>query len=429
MKKALAVSLCLLLLIAASVFASGGKEQKAEGPKKIVFWFPANNPKNDAYFNSLGPAFMKTHPEIEVETIVVPSDSAEIVQKLNTAKLAGTYPDVFSAFLIFIGTRGAKGEFLNIEDRFAAWDEKDDILPKTVEMGKYQGELIGLGFFPAPVLKVYRKDYYREVGLDPNQGPETWQQYWDQAKKATKYDGKGNIVRAGADVPTRDNAFVYTEPFMRQAGSMVIDEVNQKPAFTDKGAIEALQFITDMWNNKVSYPHDWVDFPNQPFINNRAAVGNPMVPTLMNMIKNNPDVEKELGYADVMQKEAGGERWAFCGYRFFVIGATTKYPDESWEFMKFMMSKDEMWKRYTELAIQPVRKSLEQQFIDVSPERNKILARHVSFGKGKSITPWTSISDRYTRVAYEEALNGIKTPEQALKDAEKGLMEEIAKMK
>jgi ABC-type glycerol-3-phosphate transport system substrate-binding protein len=428
MKKILLFSLALVLLCSAFVFAGGGQEEKAAAAKKLVFWFPTNNPKQDAYFNGLGPQFSQMFPEIQIETIVVPSDSAEIVQKLNTAKLAGTYPDVFSAFLIFIGTRGAMGEFLNIADRFAAWEEADDILPKTVDMGKYKGGLIGLGFFPAPVLKVYRKDFFREAGLDPNQGPETWKQYWDQAKKATVYDSAGNITRAGADVPTRDNALVYTEPFLRQAGSMVIDEVNQKPAFTDKGAVEALQFLTDMWKNKVSYPHDWVDFPNQPFINHRSAIGNPMVPTLMNMITNNPDIEKEIGYVDVMQKEPGGERWAFCGYRFFVIGATTKHPDEAWEFMKFMMSKDEMWKRYTDLGIQPVRKSLEQQFIDVSPERNTILARYVSFGKGKSITPWTSIADRYTRVAYEEALNGIKTPAQALKDAEKGLLEEIAKM-
>ena len=432
-KKIFSVILIFSLVFAASVFAGGEKEseQKASDKqvKKIVFWFPANNPKNDAYFNGLGPAFSKLHPEIEVETIVVPADSAAITQKLNAASLGGNYPDVFSAFLIFIGTRGARGEFLDISDRFAKWEDKDNLLEKTVDMGKYQGTLIGLGFFPAPIMNVHRKDFFEEAGLDPNKGPETWDDYRQMAMKATVYDADGNIERAGVDLPSQDTAFVYTEPFMRQNGSMVINELTQQPAFTDAASVEALQFITDLWNEKVSFPHNWVDFPNLPFANNRSAMGYIMVPTLMNMIKGDPAIEEQMVYAPVRTKsKTVRDKWAFCGYRFFVIGADSKYPDESWEFMKFMMSDEEMWKRYTELAIQPVKKSLEPKFIAASPARNGILAEYVAFGKGKSITPFTAISDRYTRVAYEEALSGTKTVEQALKDAEAGLLQEIKKM-
>lgn len=434
LKKLVSAVLMILLIAGVAVFAGGEKEgaQKAgdKQVKKIVFWFPANNPKNDEYFNGLGPAFSKLHPEIEVETIVVPASSVEITQKLNAASLGGTYPDVFSAFLIFIGTRGARGEFLDISDRFAKWEGKDDLLEKTVDMGKYQGTLIGLGFFPAPILNVHRKDFFAEAGLDPNKAPATWDDYRQMAKKATVYDANGNIERAGVDLPSEDIAFVYTEPFMRQNGSMVINEATQQPAFTDAASIEALQFITDLWNEKVSFPHNWVDFPNLPFANNRSAMGYIMVPTLMNMFKGDPAIEDQIVYAPVRTKsKTVRDKWAFCGYRFFVIGADSKYPDESWEFMKFMMSDEEMWKRYTELGIQPVKKSLEPKFIAASPARNGTLAEYVAFGKGKSITPFTAISDRYTKVAFEEALSGTKTVEQALKDAEAGLLEEIKKMK
>jgi ABC-type glycerol-3-phosphate transport system substrate-binding protein len=119
---------------------------------------------------------------------------------------------------------------------------------------------------------------------------------------------------------------------------------------------------------------------------------------------------------------------AFCGYRFFVIGADTKYPEASWEFMKFMMSSEQMWKRYKLLGIPVVRKSLMNEFINDSPEENQMIADYVLNGKGKYITPWSAIADQHFRTAYQEALNGVKPPSKALMDAQTAALEEIKKL-
>jgi len=419
------IMLSAFLLISAVAWSSGQKGTTAAEKAKIVFWFPSANPTNDEYFSSLGPAFMEKNPNIEVETIVVPASSADIVQKLNAALLSKTYPDVFSAFLVYIGSRGARGEFLDLKDYFGKWSDRDDILENTIEMGKYKGTLIGLGYFPAPVIRVYRKDWFAEAGLDPEKGPgDSWEDLARTAKKAAVYDANGNLQRAGMDLPSSDLALVFNEPFMRQNGSIVIDEINQKPSFTDDGAIEAMQFLADLHNQNVSFPHEWVDFDNHPFVNNRSAMGNIMTSAIMNLLKNDPNMEKNMGYAPVMKRK---QKWAFCGYRFFVIGADSKYKDASWEFTKFMMSPEEMWKRYELLAIPPVRKSMMEKFIADAPVRNQTIANYVEFGKGKPITPWTHIYNRYVKVAYEEALSKSKTARQALMDAEAGLLEELKK--
>ena len=426
MKKKLMFFAVLYLIVAVcSAWAAGQKEEaatKAKEPVTITFWFPSANPTNDTYFSSLGPEFSVKNPQIKVETIVVSSSDAEINQKLNTAVLSKTYPDVFSAFLVFIGTRGAKGEFLDLKDSYNAWEDKNDIFESTIEMGQYKGTLIGIGFFPAPVLRVYRRDYFAEAGLDPSKGPSTWEELMEISKKATVRDAKGNVVRAGYDVPSSDQALVFTEPFLRQNGSKVVDEVNQKPSFTDPGAIEALQFIGKLYNENVSLPHEWSSFDMHPFMNNRSAMGNIMTSHIMNLIKNDASLKDKFGYAPVMKRK---EQWAFCGYRFFIIGAESKYKKESWEFMKFMLSADQFWKRHELLAIPPVRKSLMERFIAADPERNTRIAEHVQYGKGKPVTPWTNIYNKYVRVAYQEVLNKVKTAEQALKDAEAGLLEEL----
>jgi ABC-type glycerol-3-phosphate transport system substrate-binding protein len=87
-----------------------------------------------------------------------------------------------------------------------------------------------------------------------------------------------------------------------------------------------------------------------------------------------------------------------------------------------------MWDRYEKLVIPPVRKSLVDKFVQDDPEKNKAVADAVKWGKGKAVLAWTSIGDKYLGQAYEEVLNGKKTAEQALKDADKGCRFELKRL-
>jgi len=430
-KKSILLVLTLLLLSSPTVFSGGAGEGKEEagGEKQVTinFWFPSANETNDNYFKALGDKFTKENPNIKVITTVVPSSSADIMQKLNTAALSGTYPDVFSAFLVYLGTRGARGEFKNLQPFVDKWEDKNDIPTSIYEMGKYKGNLVGLGFFPAPVMRVYRKDFFSEAGLDPEKGPSNWQELRDMSMKASVYDSAGNLTRAGMDLPSQDLALVFTEPFMRQAGSKVIDEVKQEPSFTDDGAVKALEYLAALHQENVSFPHEWVEFDTHPFQNNRSAMGNIMTSHIMNMINADPSLKEKFGYAPVL--EGPVQQKAFTGQRYFVMGETTKHPDEAWEFIKFLMSPEEIWERYELLAIPPVRKSLEERYIADNPRRNERVLDYVTMGKGKAITPWTNIANTYMKQAYEEALTGRKTAKAALLDADKGLREELEAFK
>lgn len=425
-------SVLIILLVLCGlplVFAGGqGEGGGKEGDVVTIdFWFPSANETNDAYFNAVGEKFMKENPNIKIVTTVVPSSSADIMQKLNTAALSGTYPDVFSAFLVYLGTRGARGEFKNLQPYVDEWEDKNDLPDSIYNMGKYKGNLVGLGFFPAPVMRVYRKDFFAEAGLDPEKGPSNWQELREMAMKASVYDSSGDLTRAGMDLPSQDLALVNTEPFMRQAGSMVIDEVNQKPSFTDDGAVRALEYLAALHQENVSFPHEWVEFDTHPFQNNRSAMGNIMTSHIMNMINADPSLKEKFGYAPVM--EGPEQQKAFCGQRYFVMGEDTEHPEEAWEFIKFLMSPEEMWERYELLAIPPVRKSLEEKYIADNPRRNTRILDYVTMGKGKAITPWTNIANTYLKQAYEEALAGQKSAKEALMDADEGLREELETFK
>jgi ABC-type glycerol-3-phosphate transport system substrate-binding protein len=414
-------------VVAGCAQSSNPVDQKAaektseKAPVTLTFWFPGADKVNDEYFTNVAKEFEKLNPNIKIETTVLPANSADVDTKLNAAKLSGTFPDVFSSYLIFMGTRGSRGEFAPLDDYIKNWNEKDDLFESALSIGKVKDKTVGLGFYPAPEILTYRKDFFKEAGLDPERPPSNWEELALYAEKLTKRDSSGNITRAGLDIPG-NNASVFLEPFMRQNGSKIIDEDKEIPAFNDAKSVEALDYIVNMANKKVNIPFNYQKKDEVPFISGKSAMSFLQTTMITNLVANNPDMKENLGFVPVMQRS---NKVAFNGYRLFTIGANSKQKDASWEFIKFMMSKDQMWTRYKDLKIPVVRKSLEKQFMDEDPNFNGILLDYVKNGKGKPIIPWTSLYDKYIHLAYEEAISGKKPAAQALKDAQEGLEKEI----
>jgi len=396
---------------------------ESKGPVKLSFWIPGEGKAWEEYFRSAVKEFEASNPDIKVEMTVTPGGAQDIETKLNAAKLSGTFPDVFAAYLVFIGTRGARNEFASLESYVNKWDGKSDIFDSVSEIGKYKGKLIGMGYCPMPEMLVYRKDYFQEAGLDPSKPPTTWEELADYAVKLTKKDEKGNITRAGFDLPVTGPAFVLPEPFMRQNGSKVIDEKKQKPSFNDPAAAEAIQFLADLYAKKVSIPFDFDQKDTFPFLNGRAAMSFLMPSQITQFNVNNPTLKDKIAIAPVTKRKV---KKSFVGYRLFVMGKDSKYKNEGWQLIKFLMTNEQMKKRMIDLKVPVVRKSMTQDFTNLDPA-NKTVLEYVEFGKGKPTIPWTSLYNKYVEQAYEEALNQKKTAQQALNDAQKALEEELKK--
>ncbi len=415
------VLFALLIGVLLVVFGSAGL---AMAKTTINFWFPGGAGQEEHFIGAVK-RFEAINPDIKVKYTVLSPNSADIMAKLNAAKLSNTFPDVFSAFLVYIGTRGAQGDFLPMDDYYAKWEGKDDLMESALAMGKYKGKLLGLGYFPAPVIPVYRKDLFKKAGLDPNKPPTNWEELEQYANKLVQRDAGGNVTVTGVDIPSSSPALVLVESFLRSAGSKVIDEEKQVPSFTDEGAIKGLAFMAKLWQQKLSVPHNFVMWMEHPFTKGYGSMGYQMNSVLAKVFREDPAFKEKVGFMPLM---GPAKPTAFCGYRLFTIGAKTKYKDASWKFIKFMMTPDEFWRRYKDLSIAPVLKSLQKKFVADDPEFNQATLNAIKYGKGKAITPWTAIANKYLRVAYEEAINGAKTPKQALMDADKGLRSELKRM-
>ncbi|MCL6430849.1 MAG: hypothetical protein K6V36_08305 [Anaerolineae bacterium] len=116
-----------------------------------------------------------------------------------TAVAAGDPPDGAAniEYLDFM----ARGVLFPIDDLLAASTliKKDDFVPGAWEIASHKGVTYGVpsmeGFLPFGAN--YNLRLVEEVGLDPNQLPETWDDWYAWHEKLTKKDDAGNVVRIG----------------------------------------------------------------------------------------------------------------------------------------------------------------------------------------------------------------------------------------
>lgn len=116
-----------------------------------------------------------------------------------------------------------------------------------------------------PEVLVYRKDFFKEAGLDPNHPPANWDELAAYAKKLVVKDANHNVIRAGFDIPAvNSNAFMKI--FFYQNNAAVIDVKKQKPLLSDAAMISALNYIIQLKNENVSIPYDYQKKDSIPFV-------------------------------------------------------------------------------------------------------------------------------------------------------------------
>ncbi len=427
------ISLVLVMVLLTSTFVGCGntttttestgqvKSTDKDKPVTITFWFPGQDKAHDDYFTNVVKEFEAANPGIKIENTILPTANKDVDMKLTAADLSGMYPDVFMAYLLFMGTRSPRGDFLDLTKYVDNWSDKDDIDESTYDVGRYKGKLFGLAFLPSPNVFVYRKDFFEESGLDPEKPPKTWDELYECAKKLTIRDANNNVKRAGLDLPAL-NVETFIKPLMRQGGSIIVDEEKGIPSFSDQGSIDAFNFILKLKEANISIPFDLSKKEDIPFAKGNSAMSFlniSQIKTLMAI----PENKDKIGLGPVLENKNTVD---FCGNRLFTIGAKSKYPDQSWKFIEFLMSKEQMLKRNQDMGSPIVRKSLTEEFMKNDPVFGKAILEYIKYGKGSENFQYTSLVTKYLENAYQEVYNKRKTSEQALRDAEASLNRELS---
>ena len=321
--------------------------QPAAAPVELRFILLSHIDPVMEYFNKTAiPKFQEANPGVTVTVDM--SDWDHLGEKMLTS-FAGNIPiDLVETGSDWVGPYAARKQFLPVDDFVANYAELSDFYPRMVDISRYNNKLMALPYILDIRTMCYRKDQFKEAGLDPEKPPQTWDDLVAYATKLVKADDQGNITRAGymIDASTPGGAFFEWWYLLIQNGSNVVvpwgSWESKDVVFNNDAGVEALQFLYDLINKHKVSPIAGMS-PKTPDI---SALGEGIASMTVqgswevgNWKRNQPDKLSLLGIGVPLEKL---KRLTYCCPNVYAIGTNTKAPDKAWALMKHMVSDEVM---------------------------------------------------------------------------------------
>jgi ABC-type glycerol-3-phosphate transport system substrate-binding protein len=340
---------------------------------------------------------------------------------------AGGLPvDLLETGSDWVGPYAARGQFLALDDMIASGYEGEiaDFYPDMVDISRYNGQLMGLPYILDIRTLCYRKDQFEEAGIDPSDGPDTWDDLVEYATKLVQLDGSGNIARSGYLINAGDPGgamFEFWYLLVQNGTDVVVPWGSWDPAdvkLETPEAKEALQFLVDLINRHKVSPMTGMTTKNpdlSPLSEGIASMSSEGSWIVGNFKRYAPDKLEFLGVGRPPMKVA---RKHYACPNVYAIGSNTKSAEAAWKLMAHMISKETMTGMLSPGNNTPPRKSIA---IDADYMQDPLLRLFQTIpeqGWGATTpqaTEWPTLSNIGNYV--QAALRGEMTVDEALSKA------------
>jgi len=194
------------------VLASLQLPASGQGQVTIAFWHAMDGPKTPVLIGMVKD-FMKENQAIKVD-VTFQGDYTDVVRKVQAGIAANALPD-----LVMLGQRHGipnisdSGRLL-VLDSYVTAEDRRDISPGLFGRYTHDRKIMAIPFLiSTPVLHV-NASRFREVGLNPDKEPATWDDLVEYAKKLTRdVNGDGRIDQWGfhthGDIAWHVFSFIY----------------------------------------------------------------------------------------------------------------------------------------------------------------------------------------------------------------------------
>jgi ABC-type glycerol-3-phosphate transport system substrate-binding protein len=419
MKKAAWLWALALCVLAAGPLAASGQSDTAATPRTIapakiqLWWF--GGAVREPTMKKIVDKFKEKNPKIDVAMQMF-TGWDDLHQKSLLAIAGGDPPDITLVKPINLGDLADRGSLLAL-DSYIQRDKIDtkrwfDVVATYDSMWK--NKYYAAPWNMAAYVLLYNKDRFAQAGLDPNSPPKTWNELLEYGRKMTTGDKWGLLAPGGV------NGFLM---FLKQNGGEYLSDDLTKSFINEKPGVEAMQFLVDLvQKHKVSPAPGATDAVD--LYNGKIAMWYDHNGSLPNFAKFAPKLN--FGSA-VNPKKLNGVTIEMSTV--MSIFKESRYPDQSWELLKWMCYDDDMQMLWcVEIGHLPAVKSL----IDRPPFTTE--AKWLGFQQQVKAEMWARpVSLRqlemYNAIDSETqaALLGKKTVEKALGDAQARVLEYMKK--
>ncbi|MBW2056934.1 MAG: sugar ABC transporter substrate-binding protein [Deltaproteobacteria bacterium] len=420
MRRFLAIGTAVVLLLLAS-----GLHVKTQA--EVTLRFSDWHLTEDVWNKSLREAmdiFHKEHPNIRV--VLEPVSYKEKETKYTVESAAGRAPDVFHVHAFSLPMFFSKGyakdltPFIDREGPgfLDAW------YPLPIRLMKYKGKVHAMPGDYMTMVLFYNTEIFKAAGLDPSKPPETWDEFLEYAKRLTRdTDGDGKVDQWGfGTVGAKSPGFsLRFGPFIWSFGGDYLTPDMKRSALDRPEAREAFKFFVELYTkHKVVPPGLTAMNPQQvrtQLAQKKVAMilGSGWTPPIVNKINPNLRAFEVLKCAPApIKRKKATAIWLSS----WVMSPNTKHPDEAWELMKFITSREMELKWFVDNRVTSSRKDVSGVAPEILNDKfASVIASQLPYGKVEpQIKEWPEIMDTFT-TSLQEAIVGMKTPDKALDEA------------
>jgi multiple sugar transport system substrate-binding protein len=323
----------VLLVAALLLSACGGKATSAPGAPVQLTFMMWGAPEELAVWNQIVADFEAQNPNITVNVEV--SDWDAYWEKLKTMLAASTPPDMFAMDAPLYLDYQSRGVLKDLQPYL---DQNPDLLkgvyPQTLEAYKLPDGYYGLPRDFQTIVLFYNKDMFDAAKVPYPTADWTYDDLRAAAKQLTlDTNGDGKIEQYGFYSDLWDMELVWSEAIWAYGGD-IISADHTKTLIGEPAARQAWQVFYDMMFTDKSMPDTTTaaQFGGDPFQAGAAAmttIGHWAVPGY-NTVSFKWDVAP-------MPKGPAGAATSVNSAG-FVVAQGSKHPDESFEFIKFVLS-------------------------------------------------------------------------------------------
>ncbi|MFI3211945.1 MAG: extracellular solute-binding protein, partial [Eubacteriales bacterium] len=298
----------------------------------------------------------------------------------------------------------------SMNDYIADWDGIGDYYDATLSAGSIGDDLYGIATYADARVFAYNTELFTEVGIE--EVPTNWEELYEAHAALVKKDDAGNVIQTGLALSTSGtNINQYLQIFSIQNGlAGLVDAGTDEILFNTDEAIEAAEFLASLSDLGLIL-WDSMSFDTNPFVAGTAAMA------IINETEFNLANEALGGVLEIAPMFGNVETATFSGSHMFHMSAQTAHPDATWALIEYMTSAEslEIWMDATGAA--PVRASLEEHYLELSPTYGEFFMEAVSVGHPASLVTYNSAMVTILDSTMEEIFYGVSEPADALNAA------------
>jgi raffinose/stachyose/melibiose transport system substrate-binding protein len=367
----------LLALVALLALSTG--VISAQDEVTIDWWHISTETSQAAYWQGIADAYMAEHPNVNIEITIL--ENAAFKERLNTVMQAGDPPDLFQSWGGAVLWEFAEnGLVRNIAPELEGEWKDSFATQAALNLFGQNGEYYGVPYTWGAVGMFYNKALFEEAGLDPENPPQTWDEFIS-AVQTLKDAGITPISLGEGEKWPGHFWWVYLA--LRLGGEEAfLNAFNRTGSFADEPFVQAgeyLQQLIDMEPFQEGFLAMTHPESQGVFGNSDAAMMlmGQWVPDAQAQYSESGEGigDENLGFFNfpAIEEGAGAPNDVMGGGDGFAVGANA--PDETVDFLRFLTSEENQ-RAGAEIFIVPVVNNLDDVFADNAVMQSILEARN-----------------------------------------------------